>query len=508
MAGESAWLPAERVSALSLAGAADRSGRQASESEEQWLPEGRERCSNGLGCPLSDEVHFLTVSGAPTSGQAVARECTPRLTLGDGLQESHPRRLLERKGLVQREPGPAAEDAASSGTETSAPTAPMRSHFWFGSAREPARAAPPAQAAAACVDGRPRNRQAVAAVQDHGRDVLRREHAGAVARADHRLHERDYVALPHQNPGHWDMVTRALASANSPTTCDGLRQAITAYNVHACQCNFRPLEMALQDKSFGPRSFFSALLPGIIKMALALPSLFPKPLRLLEHSKGSSNETCSLTRRQLASLLANMFLCTFERHKASWREGPRLSGVDCLALFGCVENMTEDFVCHNAEKLKCLLHYFRKTQQRWDDVDADRQAASAGCDEGGEAALQRRGKWGAYLEQRVEFARRMSPTVHLDWRRSEKMISNIELSVFEVGKIEDVEPGIWEADFANAYIGGGVLGRGCVQEEIRFLLSPELIAGRLYNSWMTCTCAIARGSCPPARTYMPAKSCE
>ena len=37
-----------------------------------------------------------------------------------------------------------------------------------------------------------------------------------------------------------------------------------------------------------------------------------------------------------------------------------------------------------------------------------------------------------------------------------------------------------QVDFANRYIGGGVLGWGCVQEEIRFLISPELIVSRLF----------------------------
>ena len=37
-----------------------------------------------------------------------------------------------------------------------------------------------------------------------------------------------------------------------------------------------------------------------------------------------------------------------------------------------------------------------------------------------------------------------------------------------------------QVDFANRYIGGGVLGHGCLQEEIRFLICPELIVGRLF----------------------------
>ena len=35
-------------------------------------------------------------------------------------------------------------------------------------------------------------------------------------------------------------------------------------------------------------------------------------------------------------------------------------------------------------------------------------------------------------------------------------------------------------DFANKFVGGGVLGWGCVQEEIRFITSPELIVSMLF----------------------------
>jgi len=36
-------------------------------------------------------------------------------------------------------------------------------------------------------------------------------------------------------------------------------------------------------------------------------------------------------------------------------------------------------------------------------------------------------------------------------------------------------------DFANKLVGGGVLGRGCVQEEIRFLGFTEMIVSRLFT---------------------------
>jgi len=42
-----------------------------------------------------------------------------------------------------------------------------------------------------------------------------------------------------------------------------------------------------------------------------------------------------------------------------------------------------------------------------------------------------------------------------------------------------------QVDFANMYIGGGVLGRGCVQEEIRFVICPELILSLLFTEVLT-----------------------
>jgi len=41
-----------------------------------------------------------------------------------------------------------------------------------------------------------------------------------------------------------------------------------------------------------------------------------------------------------------------------------------------------------------------------------------------------------------------------------------------------------QVDFANRFVGGGVLGWGCVQEEIRFVICPELIAARLFTEAM------------------------
>ncbi|KAM7370668.1 hypothetical protein PAMP_010195 [Pampus punctatissimus] len=49
------------------------------------------------------------------------------------------------------------------------------------------------------------------------------------------------------------------------------------------------------------------------------------------------------------------------------------------------------------------------------------------------------------------------------------------------GTIEDDGYGMLQVDFANKFVGGGVTSSGLVQEEIRFLVNPELIVSRLFT---------------------------
>jgi len=59
-------------------------------------------------------------------------------------------------------------------------------------------------------------------------------------------------------------------------------------------------------------------------------------------------------------------------------------------------------------------------------------------------------------------------------------ICNVEIEPTK--KIEECDG--YHVDFANKYLGGGVLNTGCVQEEIMFATSPELLVGLLFNPVM------------------------
>jgi poly(ADP-ribose) glycohydrolase len=62
--------------------------------------------------------------------------------------------------------------------------------------------------------------------------------------------------------------------------------------------------------------------------------------------------------------------------------------------------------------------------------------------------------------------------------RERKKLS--EFRVHNQGAIEDC-PNTWQIDFANQYIGGGVMNHGCCQEEIRFIMSPECLLSTYFT---------------------------
>ena len=69
-----------------------------------------------------------------------------------------------------------------------------------------------------------------------------------------------------------------------------------------------------------------------------------------------------------------------------------------------------------------------------------------------------------------------------DWEKVDATFGGFHVS--SEGTIEKEGAGLLQIDFANRFIGGGVLGWGCVQEEIRFIICPELIVACLFTEVM------------------------
>ncbi|PAA92746.1 hypothetical protein BOX15_Mlig023323g1 [Macrostomum lignano] len=189
------------------------------------------------------------------------------------------------------------------------------------------------------------------------------------------------------------------------------------------------------------RHFLNRVLPGMVRLALALPHLVTTPPPLL---RCGYQLKVTLSQLQVASLLANAFFSTFPRRSFANREYANFPTIHFSTLFssggpagsGCPRRI---------EKLKCLFNYFQRVTTK-DPLGV------------------------------VTFSRRVI-NERIDWSARTELLPDL-LAAAE-GTIEDDGAGMLEVDFANAYIGGGVLGRGLVQEEIRFLICPELLLSRL-----------------------------
>lgn len=183
--------------------------------------------------------------------------------------------------------------------------------------------------------------------------------------------------------------------------------------------------------------FVKSTLPFIVSEAIAIADRFPDGLPLLVEP----SRVC-LSRSQVCSILASMFFgvlplpCTGEgRAKQDW---PSAS----FEYF-----ITERAHPSTTAKLRCVLQYF--------NVMRERTAAAS-------------------MNGTVTFCRvALEPTSVPDFSTSS--VRMVPLVPHATGSIDDAQHCL-HVDFANEYLGGGVLFSGAVQEEIRFSVSPECLA--------------------------------
>jgi poly(ADP-ribose) glycohydrolase len=218
------------------------------------------------------------------------------------------------------------------------------------------------------------------------------------------------------------------------------------------------------------KKFFEVILPRMQKLALKLPSICSQAIPLL--CKGEE-KSVTLTSEQIACLLVHAFLCTYPRRNAIQDPDDEYfsyPSINFTTLFK--SRYQSDLNCPPliAEKLKCLIFaYFDRVTS--DDFDLKYNIVT--------------------FERRVIDMERES--VVKMWQSSEHKLINMNIKSY--GSIEDDAPCTSQVDFANKMIGGGVLGRGCVQEEIRFLINSECIISRLFCEELDDNeCLLIRGS--------------
>ncbi|ODN03303.1 Poly(ADP-ribose) glycohydrolase, partial [Orchesella cincta] len=224
--------------------------------------------------------------------------------------------------------------------------------------------------------------------------------------------------------------------------------------------------------------FFTTVIPFMKKLVLKLPEIVTCPLPLL---RKNVNHNISLNQKQVACLLANAFFSTFPRRFQFETELPSINFKELFA-----DNDDEDRrrLIMKAQKIRCLIHYFTRVAAKGNCISNDYSWEEV-----------KMTKFDCKLPQGVvTYTRKNLRHCNMpDWKKIDKGLSKFVPLIR--GTIEDDGAGLLKVDFANKIIGGGVLGRGAVQEEILFVIYPELILTRLFTEKLNYSEAVIVTGC-------------
>ena len=240
-----------------------------------------------------------------------------------------------------------------------------------------------------------------------------------------------------------------------------LEKSILSYNSrYAGKWNFNSLHALFNSvlSKSDTEVFFKKTLPGMVDLALNLPNIVTHAVPLL---KRQQNYSITMSQYQAVCLLTHAFFCTYPRRNTVQRtsEYGTYPSIHFNSLYSGPKSRVNRI---KIEKLKCLIHYFNR-------VIANPPTGN------------------------ITFQRQCITDLPA-WDKCDN-ITFTKVHVTAKGTIEDNGHGMIQADFANKFLGGGVLNEGCVQEEIRFLICPELILTRLFTEVLEANeCVIITGA--------------
>ncbi len=225
------------------------------------------------------------------------------------------------------------------------------------------------------------------------------------------------------------LLTAVRAAAQAPPTdlagFAALREALSEDPLQ-----MRGVESLLADEPGFAQRFASRIVPSILQRAASL-QFSPAPRYLLQWRPGG----LAIPRSQVAAIVAHAILGTLPEQHFPQQEFPR----------GGFAWLLGSTSLSDVAKLRCVLHWFDRL-------------------------LDDEPKGSLVIERDVT----RTPYTAMEWAMSPAPLTDVE--VVDAGGIEDAH-GCLQVDFANRFLGGGVLRRGCVQEEIRFVVYPELLVG-------------------------------
>eukprot|EP00929_Paragymnodinium_shiwhaense_P035701 TRINITY_DN19232_c0_g1_i1.p1 TRINITY_DN19232_c0_g1~~TRINITY_DN19232_c0_g1_i1.p1 ORF type:complete len:466 (+),score=84.23 TRINITY_DN19232_c0_g1_i1:101-1498(+) len=285
-----------------------------------------------------------------------------------------------------------------------------------------------------------------------------------MADAQQMLAVRPKVVFFHSsNPQTWQLVTEALQHFVTQMSEMEAADGAAPEKVHDAmlQDTVAPLQEARS--SVSPSTTLKAYEAAVVKarrcgaltvadvvstlvhmatLAMRLPELLPDGVEFLDQHR-----TCQvlLTREQCASILAAGLFAALPPHFSQ-------SGNVSTERDLCLPEFDFDSVLRSEpEKVIMLLVYFDSIRK-----------GSAG-----------------FRSEVVSFSRRAASLNDI----TSSMNRPLTNAVVREGSIEDAHDAL-QADFANEYLGGGVLHGGNVQEEIRFSICPECLVGMLFSEKM------------------------
>lgn len=279
----------------------------------------------------------------------------------------------------------------------------------------------------------------------------------------------------------WKLITDALSAEIKDT--NSLQDCILSYSpTFVGQWTFGSLHefgQVVGDK------FWNVTLPFIAAQAKRLDQVFDAAIPLLP---AQLNAEVTLTQEQCCVLLANMFFCTFPQRSSTSAHGGNGTGfyetfpnVNFNTLFATHANRNRPN--RRVQKLQCIAHYFETLAEQGipngkvtirrqildDEPDPDPDSihgeGTASSSLGADTSTSNQNKPKQIRVEPPNWSLSTSPLLPVDIHTS--------------GTIEDHGDECWQVDFANMIIGGGVIGAGCVQEEIRFVINPECLIARL-----------------------------
>eukprot|EP01080_Neovahlkampfia_damariscottae_P009838 gene9838-2161_t len=195
------------------------------------------------------------------------------------------------------------------------------------------------------------------------------------------------------------------------------------------------------------KKFFFQTVNEIRKFVLEAAILFPKneKLKFLGTSKTEENQTLKLSKLQIRCLLSCSFFLLLENGNQlhNQKNFPEIVNFEIFYL----DSINKSTV----SKLDCILHYFEVVSKK-------------------------------ELKGYVIFQRKKLFN-QVDWKKSTEKLTKLKIISDRKTSMFDFETHT-QIDFSNKFIGGGILGGGCYQEEILFTIRPELIASLLFCSVM------------------------